>query len=105
MEQIIVLNVHASREDKIYDVKDNFYEELQCVFNKFPKYRKRILLGYFNVKVSRKDTFKSTIQNECLHEISDANGVRVVNLATSKNLTENNTMFPHCYIHKYNLMS
>jgi hypothetical protein len=28
---IIVLNVHAPTEDKTGDVKDNFYEELECV--------------------------------------------------------------------------
>jgi hypothetical protein len=42
---IIVLNVHASTRDKIDDVKDSFYEELERIFNKFPKYRMKILLG------------------------------------------------------------
>jgi hypothetical protein len=32
---IIVLNVHAPIEDKIDDVKNSFYEELELVFNKF----------------------------------------------------------------------
>jgi hypothetical protein len=35
---IIVLNVHAPTEDKTDDVKDSFYEELEHVFHKFPKY-------------------------------------------------------------------
>jgi hypothetical protein len=35
---IIVLNVHAPTEDKTDDVKDSVYEELECVFNRFPKY-------------------------------------------------------------------
>jgi exonuclease III len=34
---IIVLNIHAPTEDKTDDVKDSFYEELECVFDKFPK--------------------------------------------------------------------
>jgi hypothetical protein len=34
---IIVLSIHAPTEDKIDDVKDRFYEELKCVFDKFPK--------------------------------------------------------------------
>jgi exonuclease III len=34
---IIVLNVHAPIVNKIYDVKDSFYEKLEPVFNKFPK--------------------------------------------------------------------
>jgi hypothetical protein len=41
---IIVLNVHASREDKIDDIKDRFYEELEHLFDKFPQYHMKILL-------------------------------------------------------------
>jgi hypothetical protein len=66
---IIVLNVHASTEDKIDSVKDKFYEELEQVFDKLPKYHMKILLGYFNAKVGREDIFKPTIGNENLHEI------------------------------------
>jgi hypothetical protein len=72
---IIVLNVHALTEDKIDDMKDRFYEELEHVFDKFPKYHMKILLGDFNSKVGRKDIFKPTIGNESLHEISNDNGV------------------------------
>jgi hypothetical protein len=66
-------------------VKDSFYEELERVFDKFPKYHMKILLGDFSAKVGRKDIFKPSIGNESLHEISNDNGVRLVNLATSKN--------------------
>jgi hypothetical protein len=41
---IIVLNAHAPTEDKTDDMKDSFYEELECVFNIFPKYHMKILL-------------------------------------------------------------
>jgi hypothetical protein len=44
------------------------------------------LLRDFNEKVGREDNFKPTNGNESLHEISNDNGVRVVNFATSKNL-------------------
>jgi hypothetical protein len=83
---IIVLNVHAPTEDKTDDVKDSFYEELEHIFDKFPKYHMKILLGDINAKVGREDIFKPTIGNKSLHEISNDNGVRVVNFATSKNL-------------------
>jgi hypothetical protein len=55
----------------------------------------KILLGDFKAKVGREDIFKPTIGHESLHEISDDNGVRIVNFATSKNLIVNSTMFPH----------
>jgi hypothetical protein len=61
----------------------------------------KILLGDFNAKVGRENIFKPTTRNESLHEISNDNGVRIVNSATSKNLVVKSTMFPHRNIHKY----
>jgi hypothetical protein len=72
---IIVRNVHVPTDDKIDDVKDSFYEELEHVFDKFPKYRMKILLGDFNAKVGRKNNFKPTVRNESSHEICNDNGV------------------------------
>jgi hypothetical protein len=98
---IIVLNVHAPTEDKNDCMRDSFYEELEYVFKKFPKCHMKILLGDFIAKVGREDTFKPTVSNESLHEISNDNGVRVVNFTTSKNLIVKSTMFPHRNIYKF----
>ncbi|PNF37160.1 hypothetical protein B7P43_G00431 [Cryptotermes secundus] len=95
------MNVHAQTEDKIDDIKDRVYEELEHVFDKFPKYPMKMLLGDFNAKVGREDIFKPTTGNESLHEISNDNVVRVVNFASSKNITVKSTMFPHRNIHKF----
>jgi hypothetical protein len=95
---IIVLNVHDTTEDKTDDIKDSFYVELECVFDAFPKYCTKILLD-FNTKVGMEDIFKLTIGNESLHEISNDNGVRLVNFATSKNLKS--MTFPHRNIHTH----
>jgi hypothetical protein len=89
---IIVLNVHSPTENKIDDMKDSFYEDLEHVFDKFPKFHIKMLLGDFNAKVGKEDIFKPTIGNKTLHETSNDNGVRVVNFATSKNLTVKSTM-------------
>jgi endonuclease/exonuclease/phosphatase family metal-dependent hydrolase len=61
----------------------------------------KILLGDFNAKVGREDTFKATIGNASLRQDGNDNGARVVNFATSKNLLLKSTMFPHRNIHKY----
>ena len=58
----IVLNVHAPSEDKCDDPKDGFYEELEQVFDHFPRYHMKILLRDFNAKVGR--------ENICKHEPS-----------------------------------
>jgi uncharacterized membrane protein YagU involved in acid resistance len=57
---VIVLNVHAPTEDKTDDLKNSFYEELW------------------------EEIFNPLIWNESLHEISNDNGIRLVNFATSK---------------------
>jgi exonuclease III len=98
---IIVLNVNSATEERIDDVKDRFYEELELMFDKFPKYHKEILLGDFNAKLSRKDMFKPTTGNESLHEISEDNGARLASFASFKILRVKSTMFSHCNIHKY----
>jgi hypothetical protein len=82
-------------------MKTRFYEELKRVFNKFPKYHMKILLGDSDAKVGRENIFKPTIGNGSLHENSNDHGIRVVNFATSKNLTVKSTMFPHSNIHKF----
>jgi endonuclease/exonuclease/phosphatase family metal-dependent hydrolase len=98
---IIVLNVHAPTEDKDDDMKNSFYKELEWVFDQFPRYHIKILLGDFNAKVGREDIFKPILGNESLHEASNDNRVRVVNFATSKNLIIKSTTFPHCDIHEH----
>jgi hypothetical protein len=93
--------MHAPCEDTSDVINDRFYEELGRVFDQFPRYDMKILLGDFNAKVGREDIFKPTNGNESSHEISNNNGVRVVNFATSKNLVVKRTMFPHRSTHKY----
>jgi hypothetical protein len=94
-------DVHAPTEDETDDVKDSFYEELECVLDKFPKDHMKILLGDFSAKVGRKNIFKPTIGNEGLHEISNDNGVRLVNFSTSKNLRVKSMTFSHRNVYKY----
>jgi hypothetical protein len=62
----IVLKVLAPMNKEIDDVKDRFCEELECVFDKFPRYHMNFLLGDFNAKVGMEDIFKQTIKNETL---------------------------------------
>jgi len=65
------------------------------VFDHFPKYPMKMLLGDFNAKVGRENIFKPTIEQD-----SNDNGVRLVNFATTKSLAVKSTMFLHLNIHK-----
>ena len=71
------------------------------MFDHFSKYHMKILLGDFNAKVGREDILKPIIGQESLHQDSNDNVVRIVNIATSKNLVVKSTMFPHRNIKKY----
>jgi hypothetical protein len=53
-------------------VKDSFYGKLESVFDKFPKYRMKILLGNMSAEVGIEDIYKPTIGNK----ISNDNAVR-----------------------------
>jgi hypothetical protein len=50
----------------------------------------------FSAKVGKESILKPTTGNE---RYKTANGVRIVNVATSKNLTVKSTVFPQCNIH------
>jgi hypothetical protein len=79
----LFLNVHAPSEEESDDSKDSFNEILEQVFNHFPKYLTKILLGDFNAKLGGgEDIFKLTFGYESLHLPSNDIGVQIVNFAT-----------------------
>jgi len=51
---IIILNVRAPSEGKCDDSKDGFCEGIEQVFDHFPKYHMKILLGDFYSKVGER---------------------------------------------------
>jgi hypothetical protein len=61
---IIVLNVRVPKENKINDMNDRFYEELERVFDKFAKCHMKILWEDFSARVGKEDIFKPTLGNE-----------------------------------------
>jgi len=64
---INVVNVHAPSEEKSDESKESFYEELEQVFDPFPNYNMKMLLGDFNAEVGRENMFKTTTEQESLH--------------------------------------
>jgi len=94
--------VRTPREEKTDDSKDSFYEELEQVFEHFPKYHMKILLESFNAKVGTENIFKLVIAIESLQQDNSVNGFRIVNSSASKNVLVKSTMFPHRTVHKYN---
>jgi hypothetical protein len=94
--------VHAPSEEKSGESEDGFYEEVEQVFDHFPKYHMMIILSDFNAKMGGENIFKVMIGNESLHQDNNDNGVRIVKFATLKNLVES-MMLLHRNILKYTL--
>jgi hypothetical protein len=61
----------------------------------------KILIGDFSPEVGRDDILKLKIGSESIHEISNGNGVRLVNFATSKHLTVKSMIFPHNFVRRF----
>jgi hypothetical protein len=51
--------VHVPSEEKSDDSKDSLYEDLEQVFDHFPKYHMKILLGDFIAKVEAREYFQT----------------------------------------------
>lgn len=65
-----------------------------------PKGYLQITLGDFNAEVGRGKCFKPIIGGHSLHQVSNDNGCRLIDLATGRNLRDQSPMFPHKKIHK-----
>ena len=90
----IVLNVHVASEDKSDDSKDSFYEELEQVFDHFPKHHMKILLGKFDAKLGIQNILSLTNGNKSLPgDNGDKSGV--VDFATSGCLWHNLPTMKH----------
>jgi len=97
---ISFVNLHAPTEDKRQEEKDLFYEDVMATLNTIPRRRIQIILGDMNAKIGKETTFRPVIGSHSLHNTSNDNGLRLIDLATERGLVVKSTMFPHKTIHK-----
>jgi len=97
---ISFVNLHALTEDKRQEEKDLFYEDVMATLNTIPRRRIQIVLGDMNAKIGKETTFRPVIGSHSLHNTSNDNGLRLIDLATERGLVVKSTMFPHKTIHK-----
>uniref|UniRef100_A0A4P6DBQ5 Putative endonuclease-reverse transcriptase panstrongylus lignarius n=1 Tax=Rhodnius prolixus TaxID=13249 RepID=A0A4P6DBQ5_RHOPR len=97
---ISLINVHAPTEDKDEEVKDEFYGQLEAVYDSIPSNDIKIVLGDFNAKLGQEESYRPFLGRHSLHEISNENGMRMIDFAISKNMSIRSTQFPHKNIHK-----
>ena len=64
-------------------ITQSLSEELEQVFNHFPNYHMKIMLGDCTEKLGREDIFRPTMGNERLYQDTNDNDVIIVNFTTS----------------------
>jgi hypothetical protein len=96
---ISFVNLHASTEDKQQEEKELFYEDVITTINTIPRRRIQIVLGDMSAKIGKEIAFRPVIGSHNLHDTSNDNGLRLIDLATERGLVVKSTMFPHKMIH------
>lgn len=99
-KNISLINIHGPTEESPDDEKEKYYESVERALNACPRYDVKIVLGDLNAKIGREPVFKHYTGSHSLHENTNDNGLRVIELAASKNLVVASTRFPRKDIHK-----
>lgn len=102
---LIIINCHASTEEKEEEVKNAFYEDLERVYDTLPRHSVKLVIGDMNAKLGQEEEYKPTIGRESLHNTSNDNGTRFVNFATSRDVIISSTYFRRKNIHKQTWIS
>jgi endonuclease/exonuclease/phosphatase family metal-dependent hydrolase len=95
-----LITVHAPTEEKDDAVKEKFYDDLENVVEKCQANDMKIILGDFNAQVGKENIYRGHIGKHSLHNITNNNGIRLVNFAASKNLFVGSTKFERKDLHK-----
>ena len=72
-----MINVHAPKNEKMEEVKEEFYNLLQQNINQIANSDIKIILGDFNTK-GGKGTCEPTTGNESLHKENNNNGIKII---------------------------
>ena len=54
-QKITVINIHAPTEEKEIEIKDQFYSELDRIYERIAKYDLKIIIGDTNAKLGREE--------------------------------------------------
>ncbi|XP_055387910.1 craniofacial development protein 2-like [Condylostylus longicornis] len=94
-----IINVHAQTEDKSDEEEEEFYEELERIYDNCPKNDIKIIIGDCNAKIGHETIYNNQIGQFSMHEQTNDNGKRLIFFAPSKNMVIASTMFKHKRIH------
>jgi hypothetical protein len=96
----ISVQAPSEEEEKEDTIKAALYEKLENTYNQIPRSDVKIILHDFNAKIGREEQYKSITEEHSKHNVSNNNGLRVIDVAAGKNTRICSTFFLHSNIHK-----
>lgn len=99
-KNISLICIYAPTNMSDEEEKDKFYELLESTWSNLPNYDVKIILGDANAQICKENIWQSVAGKESLHNDSNDNGIRLLNMAVGANLKIVSTMFPRKNIHK-----
>jgi len=102
---MILINCYAPTEDKNEEIKNEFYDSLDMLYDFLPADKPKMVIGDFNVNIGKETMYKPTSGSKSLHEESNDNGNKLTSFAAARNMTISTTCFPHKNIHKQTWIS
>jgi len=100
LHNITFVNAYALTEDTEDETVDELYETLQSVCDELTKHDTIITLGDFNAKSGKEQIYKDITRRYSLHEVTNSNGLRLVQYVTTYKLKVLSTWYPRKDIHK-----
>jgi endonuclease/exonuclease/phosphatase family metal-dependent hydrolase len=85
--------------------KKNFYTEIEQLLEGISNSKIKIVLGDMNAKIGKERLYRPTIGTHSLHDMTNDNSTKLVDMAIGKGIKVESTMFPHKNIHKGMWMS
>ena len=71
-----LINIRAPTNERMDEIKEDIYNLLQQSINQITDLDIKIILGDFSAKVGKENIYKSTIDNESLHNETNNSGIK-----------------------------
>ena len=97
---ISIINVHSPHLGSTDDDKDEFYAQLESEYDRCPKHDVKIIIGDYNAQVGQEEEYRPVIGRFSAHQLTNENGLRLIDFATSKNMAIRSTFFQHSLHHR-----
>ncbi|XP_062707718.1 uncharacterized protein LOC134288053 [Aedes albopictus] len=96
-----IINVHSPHSGSTDNDKDAFYAQLERECDRCPCHDVKIIIGDLNAQVGQEEEFRPTIGKFSAHQLTNENGLRLIDFAASKNMAIRSTFFQHSLPYRY----